>query len=139
MQTTFSPLVNVAVQPVATRSTEQLPQFAGNQALAAVPDSEQAVAVVNGKDNGLAASLQNGEQKQPDEQTLGQSLKQLNDTVSLFNSDLEFTTDKESGAQVVKVVNRSSKEVIRQIPSEEAVRLAQALDRLQGLLVRDKV
>ncbi|MDN0082647.1 flagellar protein FlaG [Crenobacter sp. SG2305] len=138
MQTTFSPLVNVATQPVATRSTEQLPQFAGNQALAAVPDSSQAVGVVNNKDGGLAATLQNGEQKQPDAETLDQSLKQLNHTVSLFNSDLEFTTDEESGTHIVKVVNRGTKEVIRQIPSEEAVRLAQALDRLQGLLVRDK-
>jgi flagellar protein FlaG len=138
MQTTFSPLVTAAVLPVTSRSTEQLPQFAGNQAPSAAPDSARMVPVVNGRSDELAAGLQNGEQKQPDAQTLGESVKQLNDTVSLFNRDLQFTTDEESGAHVVKVVNRSTKEVIRQIPSEEAVRLAQALGRLQGLLVSDK-
>jgi len=138
MQTTFSPLVSAAALPVATRPTEQLPQFAGNQAPAAVPDGDRVVPVINGRDNELAANLQNGEQQLPDEQTLGQSLKKLNTTVALFNSDLEFTTDKDTDTPLVKVVNRSTKEVIRQIPSEEAVRLAQALDRLQGLLVRDQ-
>jgi flagellar protein FlaG len=35
-------------------------------------------------------------------------------------------------------LDSQSKEVIRQIPSEEAIQLAQALDKLQGLFVKAK-
>ncbi|MDN0075836.1 flagellar protein FlaG [Crenobacter sp. SG2303] len=138
MQTNFLPLVNPAAQPVAVRSPEQLPQFAGNQAPSASPETGTAVPVVNARDNGLAADLASQQRRQPDEKALNDSLKKLNDHVSLINSDLEFTTDKETDTPVVRVVDRGTKEVIRQIPSEEAVRLAQALEHLQGLLIRDK-
>ena len=37
---------------------------------------------------------------------------------------------------MVKVVDQSTKEVIRQIPSEEMLAIAKALDSLKGLLVR---
>ena len=39
---------------------------------------------------------------------------------------------------MVKVIDRSTKEVIRQIPSKEMLELAQALERLQGLLIRQQ-
>lgn len=53
-------------------------------------------------------------------------------------SGLEFSVDEETGINLVKVMDTQTKEVIRQIPSEEAVHIAKALDKLQGLLVRDK-
>lgn len=52
-------------------------------------------------------------------------------------SDLQFTVDEESEIPVVKVVDRETKEVIRQIPSQEAIEISKALDRLDGLLVRN--
>ena len=38
----------------------------------------------------------------------------------------------------MKVVDASTDEVIRQIPSEEIISIAKALDKLQGLLVEQK-
>ena len=55
------------------------------------------------------------------------------------DADIDFSIDQRSGVQVVKVVDRKTQETIRQIPSEEAINLAMALDKLQGLFVRDKV
>lgn len=52
-------------------------------------------------------------------------------------SDLQFTVDEESDIPVVKVIDRATKEVIRQIPSQEAIEISKALDRLDGLLVRN--
>jgi len=37
---------------------------------------------------------------------------------------------------VVKVVDKETKEVIRQMPSKEVVELAKALDKLQGLMIK---
>lgn len=56
--------------------------------------------------------------------------------VEPLKSQLQFSLDDQSGQMVVRVVDQATKEVIRQIPSEEMVAIAQALDRLQGLLVR---
>lgn len=53
-------------------------------------------------------------------------------------SNLQFTIDEETGITVVKVVDTSTKEVIRQMPSEEMLQIAKALDRLQGILIKQK-
>jgi flagellar protein FlaG len=73
-----------------------------------------------------------------DEGLLKRAVEQLSQFVSLSQSDINFSIDDASGMQVVKIVDRQSNEVIRQIPSEEAIQIAQALDKLQGLFVRDK-
>lgn len=53
--------------------------------------------------------------------------------------ELQFNIDKDSGRTVIKVVDTSTQEVIRQIPSEEMLSMAKALDQLQGLLIKQKV
>lgn len=68
------------------------------------------------------------------------AVKKINDTVKSLNQSvgLEFSTDADTKIRVVKLVDTNSKEVLRQIPTEEVVAIAKALDKLQGLLVRDK-
>jgi flagellar protein FlaG len=66
------------------------------------------------------------------------ALKRLSDFVSPTQSSLSFSVDDVSGRQVVTIVDSQSNEVIRQFPSKEAIAIARALDKLQGLLIRDK-
>jgi flagellar protein FlaG len=55
------------------------------------------------------------------------------------SNNLEFSIDDSTGQTVVKVVDSSTKELIRQIPSEEMLAIAKALDgEIKGLLVRNK-
>ncbi|KPC52701.1 flagellar protein FlaG [Amantichitinum ursilacus] len=63
---------------------------------------------------------------------LNEALKQYSKT-----STLEFTVDDATKMRLVKVIDTQSKEVIRQIPSEEAVQIATAIDKFQGLLIKD--
>ena len=70
---------------------------------------------------------------------INEAVKATNDFVSLVNSAVEFTVDDDTKLTVVKVIDKSTKEVIRQIPSEEMLAIAKALDTVQGLLVRQKV
>jgi len=58
---------------------------------------------------------------------LKQAVSQLNNFVQNMQRDLQFSIDKESGAMVVKVIDAKSEKVIRQIPSEETLRLARSL------------
>ena len=56
-----------------------------------------------------------------------------------INNSLQFSIDDDSGRTVVKVVDRQTEEVLRQIPSEEMLDIARALGKLKGLLVEQKV
>lgn len=79
--------------------------------------------------------LQQGHSSAPSE-NLDKAIKQLNDYVQSVNRDLLFTVDKDSGRTVIKVVDSSTKEVIRQFPSEEVLQVAKELSKGQGLLIR---
>ncbi len=49
---------------------------------------------------------------------------------------LEFEVDQ--GHTIVRVVDRETKQLVRQIPSEEMVEIRRALERAQGILIRSK-
>lgn len=69
---------------------------------------------------------------------LKQAVREINQTVQAAARDLEFSVDLETRATVVKVIDHASGEVIRQIPAEETLEIARSLDRLQGLLLKQK-
>lgn len=48
---------------------------------------------------------------------------------------LEFRLDSASERVIVSVIDAQSGEVLRQMPSEEALAISRSIDRLQGLLV----
>ena len=67
-----------------------------------------------------------------------EAVKATNDFVSLVNSAVEFTVDDDTKLTVVKVIDKSTKEVIRQIPSEEMLAIAKALDNIKGLFIKQQ-
>ena len=69
---------------------------------------------------------------------LRSAVEKIQEFVSSTASDIRFSIDEDSGQTVVKVIDRETQEVIRQIPSQEMLDLAQALDKLQGLLIKQK-
>jgi flagellar protein FlaG len=66
------------------------------------------------------------------------AVEKIQEFIRKTASDIEFSIDDDSGRTVVKVIDRETKDIIRQIPSQEMLDLAQALDKLQGLLIRQK-
>lgn len=74
----------------------------------------------------------------PSIEEVKQSVEKINKTIQTMNSNLQFSVDEDTKKNVVKVVDMQTKDVIRQIPSPEVLAIAKALDKLQGLLVRDK-
>jgi len=62
------------------------------------------------------------------------------------NLKLQFTSEEHNGVYVVKVVDQESKKVIRQIPSQEFLKVAEKIqdilettDQVKGLLFESKV
>jgi uncharacterized FlaG/YvyC family protein len=70
-------------------------------------------------------------ERQDDSQNQAENLhvavSQMNDHVQNLQRDLIFTVDSVTGKDVVTVIDRHSEEIIRQIPSEEALVLARRL------------
>lgn len=64
---------------------------------------------------------------------LSQAVSQLNDFVQNVQRDLQFEVDNELGQTIVKVVDQATQEVIRQIPDEVALRLAEKLQQDEPL------
>lgn len=73
-----------------------------------------------------------------DQKTIEEATQRVAQFVGSIRSELSFSVDQVSGINVVKVIDANTKEVIRQFPSREIIQLAQALDKLQGLFVKDK-
>jgi len=63
------------------------------------------------------------------------AVEEVRRIVAPLAQDVQFTVDDETGKTVIRVVDSATKEVLRQIPSEEMVEIARTLSRLQGLLL----
>ncbi|MGX9220748.1 flagellar protein FlaG [Massilia varians] len=74
----------------------------------------------------------------PSDSMVKDAVSTLNDFTALIAQDLRFSVDEESGKTVVKLIDSSTQEVLRQFPSEEALSIARSIDKMQGLLIRDK-
>ena len=83
------------------------------------------------------AVSQTQEVEYPREQ-LEDAVNQLNDFLKPINSAVQFTLDDDTGQTVVKVIDTATKEVIRQVPSEEMLNIARALDKIAGVLIQQK-
>ncbi len=66
-------------------------------------------------------------------QAIAPAVTQLNDCVQNVRRDLEFSVDEQAGVYVVKVIDRHWRDVVRQIPSEEALELARKLNDQEPL------
>ncbi|MDA8362257.1 MAG: flagellar protein FlaG [Gammaproteobacteria bacterium] len=75
---------------------------------------------------------------QPSTADLAQAVGHLNGYVQNMQRELEFRVDRQTHRVIVTVVDSRTHEVIRQIPSEEVLAIAHALDGVQGLIVRTK-
>ena len=64
-----------------------------------------------------------------------QAVRQANEVLAVREVGVRFEVDKDTEMLIVKVVDSSSGEVIRQIPNEEAVRIAKLMNDGNGLLV----
>lgn len=73
-----------------------------------------------------------------DPKMLEKAIKDLRQGVQNMQRSLQFSIDESSGRTVIKVVDKNTQEVIRQIPEEQVLELAARLDKNAGVLLKDK-
>lgn len=64
---------------------------------------------------------------QPTQEVIAKTAQQLQSFVQSMGRDLSFSVDATTGYNVVRVVNPETGEVVRQLPSEELLKIAQAM------------
>lgn len=74
-----------------------------------------------------------------DEEALQQGIEDLNKNIRVFNSKVSFSVDKNTGRTIIRVSDRDTNEIIREIPPEEFLRVASKLSELMGILVDRKI
>jgi flagellar protein FlaG len=66
---------------------------------------------------------------------LDKSIEQIQVMMDLRQRSVQFTTDNESGTNVVKVVDGETGDVIRQMPAEELLSFMRNLTRMMGTFI----
>jgi flagellar protein FlaG len=92
----------------------------------------------------VRANQAQANQAQPNQaQPSAREMKRISDDlqrrVSAAAPELKFSIDQSSGRSIIKITDPTTNEVIRQIPTEEALELNESLERFQqGLLLNSK-
>lgn len=73
----------------------------------------------------------------PDQEQIRQAIEKIQAAAQMAQS-LHFSVDKDTGRAIVRVMDSTTQEVIRQIPTQEVITISHALDRMTGLLFRGK-
>ena len=128
IQSIGSPGLMIATQTAASTNGSLTPTRAGSSDQRADAASAAPSAVTS------SSSTSATEQKQQVEA----AVKAVKEFIQPMASNLAFELDDDTGRTVIKITDASSGDLIRQIPSEEMLEIAKALDRLQGLLVKQK-
>ena len=66
-------------------------------------------------------------------------ISQLNEAMVSRNQAVSFSTDPATGNDVVKVTNKTTGKVIRQIPSVEALESMKNIDEMVGLIFNQRI
>ena len=82
-------------------------------------------------------ALKQTEKAEETSEPLNEVVFELNNLVRDLHRELQFSVDDKSGDTVIKVVDSKTDEVVREIPSEEVVRLRQRLEEAAGVIFRD--
>lgn len=124
--------------PLTATSVDASTSVAKSGAAAALrqnaPDGSSNSAVVS-KEDAVGAARESAATTR---ERIEEAAERIKEFVQPINDSIQFSVDEDSGRIVVKVIDLQTKEILRQVPSEEALNIANALDRLQGLLIQNK-
>ena len=108
----------------------------------AVDKNEQQIVSETKQDkiNAIQKTAESNEANQPLTATqLEKVAQQLQDFVGDLNRNIQFSVDKDSGRDVIKVFDKGSGDLLKQYPSEEVLTLVSKLSDMVGGFVDAKV
>lgn len=73
-----------------------------------------------------------------DSKMMEQLAKQMNEDLKVFNTRVSFSIDDKTKKTVVKIIDGSNNEVIKQVPPDYLLKISQRISEVLGLLVDEK-
>ena len=70
---------------------------------------------------------------------LADKIERLNKELTSRNQAVAFSSDATTGRDIVRVTNRTTGELIRQMPTAEALKAMQNIDQMMGLIFNNSV
>ena len=126
----------MSTESISNQSIKNIPQQT-TTAQSAVATSRQEAVEESG--NNIPQDSQSGQNVS--KQELQGAVEKLNDHMQNIQRDLNFSIDDSSGKTVVRVVDSTTDELVRQIPSETVLRISEniqeQLDSADGLILSD--
>lgn len=77
--------------------------------------------------------------KEAEKERTQKAVDYISESLASIRTNLDLSVDEDLGRIVVKIVDPETKEVLKQIPSEEALELAKSLGKMQGIFVKERV
>jgi len=127
----FSLSQNLGANSVLASSV-QLPEQAPQQQV-----KTDAEVVANVASTEIKSSNIN-EAAQPTKDVISKTAQQLESFVQSMGRDLSFSIDSTTGYHIVRVTNPETGEVVRQLPSEELLKIAESMQQTGSGLVNQK-
>ncbi|WP_341237575.1 flagellar protein FlaG [uncultured Limnobacter sp.] len=62
-------------------------------------------------------------------------VQKANAALTSNQSNLKFLVDSDNGKPIVQIVDRETQEILKQIPSVEMLKIAKAIEKMQGVLM----
>lgn len=87
-----------------------------------------------GKDKAQGQPLQQRGALEQNKQQLEDLVEDIQAATKVMQRNLNFSVDDSTGFTVIKVTDAQSGDIIRQMPTEDALRLAERLDEMRSLL-----
>jgi len=121
--------LNLSYPAIPTPSSAAAPS-------ATVPAVNSPAVATGSKDSSSSSSSDSDSDS--DSKKLKQAVQDIQKFVQSIKRNLEFSIDKTSGRVVVKVIATDTGEVVRQIPTEEVLKLADSLSTAGSVLFNGK-
>lgn len=120
----ISAAATLAPKPSERSSTQASPSFAKDKTEAGGKILPPASVSTKSE----ASEIRKKEDQQALQENIQAAVAQMNEYVQSSQRDLQFRYDEESGDTVIKVLDRETQELIRQIPDEIFLKLARSLN-----------
>ena len=121
----------IQAQPVVAAAPQ-----GGSATIAAPASQAQAAAPVSANSGAATPAVAPAPSVDPAElqKKLEEAVARLNEQMEANGRKLGFSVDDRLNKQIVRVMNKETGEVVRQIPNEVVIRVANSIEDLKGVL-----
>lgn len=130
--------MSVRIEPAAGRSV--WPQtFSHRPGPGATGEAVLDVPAPSSRPNQQGTPARSETRREVDRAQLEDALEKLTRSADLFNKGLQFRIHDKTGRLIVRVIDRETEEVIRDIPPERILDLVASIEAFLGLLFDERV